>query len=136
MSPNKCPPCFEAIHGARGAEVLVGYEDLNRQHAMKPFLGVRRGAVSVLYLLVVLCATCLGSEPGVVSHSWRRIFPWSQLRLARHSPCLVPESPFKDDTPVRKVYVHPFSMDEAEVTNRAGVHICQGYSPQGALSLV
>ena len=42
-----------------------------------------------------------------------RNYDWPDTRLAWYP------NPLKDDTPVRKVYVNPFAMDEAEVTNEA-----------------
>ncbi len=69
-----------------------------------------------LYFLCFLCATCLASEPGMVfipggEFPRGRSYDWPDTRLAWYP------NPLKDDTPVRRIYVNPFYMDEAEVTN-------------------
>jgi formylglycine-generating enzyme required for sulfatase activity len=75
-----------------------------------------QGAGLFFYLLCFLCAICLASEPGMIfipggEFSRGRGYDWPDTRLAWYP------NPLKDDTPVRKVYVNPFTMDEAEVTN-------------------
>jgi formylglycine-generating enzyme required for sulfatase activity len=95
-----------------------------------------------LYVLCFLCPICLASEPGMVfipggEFSRGRSYDWPDTRLAWYP------NPLKDDTPVRKVYVNPFTMDEAEVTNeryavfakasrrKVPYHWSKGKIPQG-----
>jgi formylglycine-generating enzyme required for sulfatase activity len=72
------------------------------------------------WFLGVLCLVCaetgLDAERGMVSipggeFSRGRTYDWPDTRLAWYP------NPLKDDTPVRKIHVDPFYMDEAEVTN-------------------
>jgi formylglycine-generating enzyme required for sulfatase activity len=70
----------------------------------------------VLHSLCFLCATCLASEPGMVfipggEFLRGRSYEWPDTRLAWYP------NPLKDDTPVRRIHLAPFHMDEAEVTN-------------------
>ncbi len=72
---------------------------------------------SFLSLLCVLCGEIgLAAEPGMVfipggAFSCGRSYDWPDTRLPWY------RNPLKDDTPVRKIYIDPFYMDEAEVTN-------------------
>ena len=64
----------------------------------------------------LLCLLGLAAEPGPVfipggEFSRGRSQDWPDTRLAWYP------NPLKDDTPVRKIHVDPFYMDEAEVTN-------------------
>ena len=73
-------------------------------------------AVLFLHILGVLSTTCLASERGMVfipggDFSRGRSYDWPDTRLAWYP------NPLKDDTPVRRTFVNPFYMDEAEVTN-------------------
>ena len=81
-------------------------------------LRLARANISALlfHFLGFLGATCLASEPGMVfipggEFSRGRSYDWPDTRLAWYP------NPLKDDTPVRKVSVNPFHMDETEVTN-------------------
>ena len=70
---------------------------------------------SFLSLLCVLCGEIgLAAEPGMVfipggAFSRGRSYDWPDTRLPWY------RNPLKDDTPVRKIYIDPFYMDEAEV---------------------
>ena len=80
-------------------------------------------ARSVLGVFCCLCgeiATAAepgpGTWPGMVfipggEFSRGRSYDWPDVRLAWYP------NPLKDDTPVRKISLDPFYMDEAEVTN-------------------
>ena len=106
-----------SLVGRRGADA-AGFSLSAEQKSFRTTLAKTtvQVAVQVLQFLGVLCATCLASEPGMVfipggEFSRGRNYDWPDTRLAWYP------NPLKDDTPVRKVYVNPFAMDEAEVTN-------------------
>ena len=103
--------------GERGADVS-GFCQGNGAKRLRKSLLLARMQMAVLffYFLCLLCGTCLASEPGMVfipggEFPRGRSYDWPDTRLAWYP------NPLKDDTPVRRVYVNPFYMDEAEVTN-------------------
>ena len=68
------------------------------------------------HLVLLLCQVGFAANPGMVfipggEFSRGRTYDWPDTRLVWYP------NPLKDDTPVRKIYVDPFYMDEAEVTN-------------------
>ncbi len=72
-------------------------------------------AGSSLFFVFPLCNLPCG-RAGMVfipggEFSRGRSYDWPDTRLAWYP------NPLKDDTPVRKIHVNPFYMDEAEVTN-------------------
>jgi formylglycine-generating enzyme len=77
----------------------------------------RRSTVKLLSALPLLALLASAAEPGMVlipggEFQRGRTFSWVDSEL-KYSP-----TTFKDDLPVRKIYVGAFFMDEAEVTNQ------------------
>ena len=103
--------------GERGAD-FSGFCPRKKLNSLRKSLllaGMQIGGL-FLHFLCFLCVSLLASEPGMVfipggEFSRGRSYDWPDTRLAWYP------NPLKDDTPVRKVYVNPFTMDEAEVTN-------------------
>jgi len=97
--------------GERGADVPGFCQSKGKKRLRRSL------AVQFLHLFLGnLCASLVASESGMVfipggEFSRGRSYDWPDTRLAWYP------NPLKDDTPVRKVYVNPFNMDEAEVTN-------------------
>jgi formylglycine-generating enzyme required for sulfatase activity len=63
-----------------------------------------------------MAAGAWGAEPGMVfipggEYSRGRAYDWPDTRLAWYP------NPLKDDLPVRRIFVDPFYLDQAEVTN-------------------
>jgi len=103
--------------GERGADVsgFCQSEEEKCLRSSRPLARVQM-AVLFLHILGVLSTTCLASERGMVfipggDFSRGRSYDWPDTRLAWYP------NPLKDDTPVRRTFVNPFYMDEAEVTN-------------------
>ena len=114
------PPHHQPLSrvGERGADVPGAFSHRELRQFGKSLLPGRvQTAVLFLQLLLgSLCASLVAYERGMVfipggEFSRGRSYDWPDTRLAWYPNSL------KDDTPVRKVYVNPFSMDEAEVTN-------------------
>jgi len=83
-----------------------------------PRMNSRAFTVARSFLLLLgLCGEfAFAVEPGMVfipggDFSRGRTYDWPDTRLVWYP------NPLKDDLPVRKIYVDPFYMDEAEVTN-------------------
>ena len=109
--PHPQPPSRVGVRGADFTGICTR-KDVKSLRAPLPFARMQMAGLFLLFL----CATCLAGEPGMVfipggEFSRGRGYDWPDTRLAWYP------NPLKDDTPVRKVYVNPFTMDEAEVTN-------------------